>query len=70
MDPAHYQAEAARCRELAARSSDPDAVKRWLQLAADYDQLARTLDAQRDMHAQHKQQQQVQGRTDALKDKE
>jgi hypothetical protein len=63
MDPlAHYRSEAARCRELAAKSTDPDAVKRWLQLAADYEKLARDVGAaaqvQRGPVQQQRQQQQ------------
>ena len=36
--------EAERCRKLAASSSDPDAVRRWGAVAADYDKLAEALD--------------------------
>ena len=43
--PFYYQSEAARCRALASKSTDPDAVKRWLQLAADYEQIARDIGA-------------------------
>ena len=41
--PDHYRSEAARCRELAAKSTDAAATRRWLQLALDYEQLARSL---------------------------
>ena len=41
--PAYYRDEALRCRELAAKSRDADAIKRWLQMAADYDQLAESM---------------------------
>jgi len=42
---ATYRREAKRCREFAATSSF--AVKaRWLELAAEYDQLADALEAQ------------------------
>ena len=41
----YYRAEAKRCRELAAGSSDSDAVRRWHSLADDYDKLAEALDA-------------------------
>jgi len=41
--PAYYRAEAARCRELAAGSPDSSAVKRWLQLALEYEQLAENI---------------------------
>jgi hypothetical protein len=39
----YYRAEAVRCRELAAKSLDADAIKRWLQMAAEYEQLAETM---------------------------
>ena len=58
--PAHYQSEAARCRELASKSTDPDAVKRWLQLAADYEQLARDIAAAAQMQRGPMQQQRQQ----------
>jgi hypothetical protein len=41
---AYYRTEARRCRELAARSPVTDMVRRWLQLAAEYETLADTLD--------------------------
>ena len=41
--PGYYRDEALRCRELAAKSRDADAVKRWLQMAAEYDQLAESM---------------------------
>ncbi len=41
--PEHYRSEALRCRELAAKSTDASATRRWLQLALDYEQLARSL---------------------------
>ena len=41
--PEHYRSEAARCRELAAKSTDASATRRWLELARDYEQLARSL---------------------------
>jgi hypothetical protein len=40
---AYYRAEAARCRELAARSDDPDEIQLWQQLAADYEALAQSI---------------------------
>ena len=40
---AYYRAEAARCRDLAAKSEDADAIKRWLQMAAEYEQLAESM---------------------------
>jgi hypothetical protein len=40
---AYYGAEAARCRELAAKSEDADAIKRWLRMAAEYEQLAESM---------------------------
>jgi hypothetical protein len=38
--PGYYRDEALRCRELAAKSRDADAIKRWLQMALEYEQLA------------------------------
>lgn len=43
--PEHYRSEAARCRELAAKSTDASATRRWQQLALDYEALARSLDS-------------------------
>jgi hypothetical protein len=40
---AYYRAEAARCRELATKSQDADAIKRRLQMAAEYEQLAESM---------------------------
>ena len=39
-----YRSEAAELRALAVRSRDPDAVNRWLEMALEYDRLARALD--------------------------
>jgi len=44
----YYRTEAARCRDLAARSSDEETRKRWLLLALDYDQLAFNTDRNRE----------------------
>ena len=41
--PGYYRDDALRCRELAAKSRDADAVKRWLQMASEYDQLAESM---------------------------
>jgi hypothetical protein len=41
--PGYYRDEALRCRELAAKSRDSDAIKRWLQMAVEYDQLAESM---------------------------
>jgi len=41
--PGYYRDEALRCRELAGKSRDADAIKRWLQMAAEYDQLAESM---------------------------
>jgi hypothetical protein len=41
--PDYYRSEAAQLRELAARSRDPEAVRRWLHMALEYERLARTL---------------------------
>ena len=49
--PEHYRSEAARCRELAAKSTDAAATRRWLELALDYEQLARSLSGSEDPHA-------------------
>jgi hypothetical protein len=40
---AYYRAEAARCRELAAKSQDADAIKRWLQMSSEYELLAESM---------------------------
>jgi hypothetical protein len=37
---AYYLSEAARCRDLATKSEGADAIKRWLQMAVEYEQLA------------------------------
>ena len=37
---AYYRTEAQRCRSMAASMPDSSAVKRWLQLALEYEQLA------------------------------
>lgn len=41
--PAYYRTEAQRCRSMAASMPDSSAVKRWLQLALEYEQLAENL---------------------------
>ena len=41
--PAFYESQAARCREYAAKSGDANTIKRWLQLALEYEQLAETM---------------------------
>ena len=41
--PAFYESQAARCREYAAKSRDADTIKRWLQLALEYEQLAESM---------------------------
>jgi hypothetical protein len=38
--PAYYRSEAARCRELATKSREANAIKRWLKMALEYEQLA------------------------------
>ena len=40
---AYYLTEAARCRELATRAEGADAIRRWLQMAVEYEQLAESL---------------------------
>jgi len=42
---AYYRAEAARCRELATKSEGAGAIKRWLQMAVEYEQLAESMAA-------------------------
>ena len=42
--PEFYRAEAARCRRLAARGTDPAARRRWQQFADEYDQLAAAME--------------------------
>ena len=42
---AYYRAEAARCRELATRSDGAEAIKRWLQMAVEYEQLAESMES-------------------------
>ncbi|MEN3382107.1 MAG: hypothetical protein V7608_2151 [Hyphomicrobiales bacterium] len=44
--PGYYRDEALHCRELAAKSRDADAIKRWLQMALEYDRLADSMAAQ------------------------
>ena len=41
--PQYYRAQAAQLRELAAKSRDPEAVGRWLEMALEYERLAKTL---------------------------
>jgi hypothetical protein len=41
--PAYYRAEAERCRSMATRMPDSSSVKRWLQLALEYEQLAENM---------------------------
>jgi hypothetical protein len=41
--PAYYRAEAERCRAMATRMPDSSSVKRWLQLALEYEQLAENM---------------------------
>jgi len=43
--PAYYRDEALHCRELAAKSRDADAIKRWLLMAVEYDRLADSMAA-------------------------
>ena len=44
----HYRSEAERCRKLAADDPASVTAKRWLQLAAEYEQLAEALDGETD----------------------
>jgi hypothetical protein len=41
--PDYYSNEAARCRALAVKSQDQDAIRRWLQIAAEYEMLAESM---------------------------
>jgi hypothetical protein len=43
--PGYYRDEALRCRELAAKSPDAAAIKRWLQMALEYEQLAESMES-------------------------
>jgi hypothetical protein len=43
--PAYYRAKATRFRELAGKSSEAGEIKRWLQMAVEYDQLAESMDS-------------------------
>jgi hypothetical protein len=45
--PDYYRSEATQLRELAARSRDPETVRRWLQMALEYERLAMTLAQER-----------------------
>ena len=42
----YYRSEAERCRKRAADDPASEAARRWLQLAAEYDQLADALEAE------------------------
>ena len=42
----YYRTEAERCRKRAADDPASESAKRWLQLAAEYEQLADALEAQ------------------------
>jgi hypothetical protein len=42
----YYRSEAERCRKRAADEPASGSARRWLQLAAEYDQLADALEAQ------------------------
>ena len=44
----YYKAEAERCRKRAADDPASEMAKRWLQLAAEYEQLAEALNASSD----------------------
>ena len=41
----YYRSEAERCRRRAADDPASESAKRWLQLAADYEQLAEALES-------------------------
>ncbi len=42
----YYRSEAERCRKRAADEPTSESARRWLQLAAEYEQLADALEAQ------------------------
>ncbi len=42
----YYRSEADRCRKRAADDPTAESAARWLQLAAEYNQLAEALEAQ------------------------
>jgi hypothetical protein len=42
---AYYRQEAARARAAAEKSQDAETVLRWLRLAKDYENLAKSLEA-------------------------
>jgi hypothetical protein len=42
----YYRSEADRCRKRAAEDPASESAKRWLQLAAEYEQLADALQAE------------------------
>ena len=44
----YYRTEAERCRKQAADDPASESAQRWLQLAAEYEQLADALEAQDD----------------------
>ena len=61
----YYRAEAKRCRELAARSVAPSAMRtQWLTIAAEYETLAEAMERSPVMppQAQHQPMQQQQSK--------
>jgi len=42
---AYYRAETERCRALAAGAHDPEVAARWLRIAQDYENLAKSLES-------------------------
>jgi hypothetical protein len=44
----YYRSEAERCRKRAADDPASESAKRWLQLAAEYEQLADALEAEQE----------------------
>jgi hypothetical protein len=57
--PGYYRDEALHCRELAAKSRDAAAIKRWLQMALEYDRLADSMAAAAQVARGAPQQQQI-----------
>ena len=56
----YYRSEAERCRKRAADDPASESAKRWLQLAAEYEQLADALETEEDRTQPRAQQQPMQ----------
>jgi len=71
--PAFYESQAARCREYAAKSREAGTIKRWLQLALEYEQLAASMTSAPQVadgahQVQRQEIQQQQGKSESDKD--